>query len=103
MPSENKAAGLDLLLSNLTQQLRAAVLEGIQAGLDAGLKTAAPASRAARCPVAGCTRAVAARGLCQTHYSKARRIGFDQEPLNADQLDTLGRDGRKARFSGQAR
>jgi hypothetical protein len=49
----------------------------------------------AACLVPGCGRGATARGLCATHYSKARRLEFDTKSLTAAQLATLGEDGRK--------
>lgn len=47
------------------------------------------------CKVPGCGRDAAARGLCATHYTKARRLTFDTAALSDAQLTTLGEDGRK--------
>ena len=104
MQQSKKSSGLDLWMSHFTRELRQAMRLGIESGLAQALRAVpAPPARAALCQVPGCKRAVAARSLCQTHYSKARRIGFNEDRLNSEQLRTLGHDGRKARFSGQAR
>jgi hypothetical protein len=51
------------------------------------------------CAVPDCGRDAVARGLCPTHYRKARRLGFKDGAFSADQLNTLAEDGRKHRFA----
>jgi hypothetical protein len=48
------------------------------------------------CRVSGCLRRRLAKGLCATHYRKARRIGL-AEPFDAKALAELSTDGRKLR------
>jgi hypothetical protein len=50
------------------------------------------------CIVPDCGRQGVAKGLCATHYRKARRLKFG-DTLSSAQLSELAEDGRKARFS----
>ena len=100
--------GLDRQVSSFAasfgERLARVVAEGIAdavSGSDAPTGERKSAMQA--CVVPACGRPGAARSLCSVHYSKARRLGFTEAILNKEQLNTLARDGRKPRFSGQAR
>jgi hypothetical protein len=96
------------LAAAITQSFTDA-LEGRAGAATRGLgATAAKATVSARatggtpCSVAGCPRKVAAKGLCQNHYAKAKRLKFDLDALSAGNLETLGQDGRALRFKRDA-
>lgn len=87
------------------QQLAEAITAGFSDSLDARggrgpgrpRATAVAAASGEACKVPGCGRKSAAKGLCQNHYGKARRLKMDPESLTPQQLTTLGQDGRAQR------
>lgn len=92
------------LAANIGERLARAVAEGIEDAVGGhNPPTAKQKSALPDCVVPSCGRPSAARGLCSGHYTKARRLGFIEATLNTEQLNTLARDGRKPRFSGQAK
>lgn len=105
-------SGMEQLVYEIGQRLGMAMVEGLKQGM-ASQKGAAAAAPVARrkpgrprkddssesdCPVPHCGRKAVAKGLCPTHYRKARRLGLP-ESLSKEQLGTLAEDGRKTRFS----
>jgi len=102
-------AGLELLIQQVGQQLGVALGQALVAGMSAGVQSAGGLEGALRgrtsaavggspCHVPACTRRAVAKGLCATHYRKARRLNMN-EPFDAKALDGLAEDGRKTRFA----
>jgi hypothetical protein len=95
---------------HIGQQLAEAITSGFSEALETrgprapgrprGSGAAAPsasASSESACKVPSCGRKSAAKGLCQNHYGKARRLKMDPDALSPSQLTTLGQDGRAQR------
>ncbi|MBS2030968.1 MAG: hypothetical protein JST54_23905 [Deltaproteobacteria bacterium] len=103
-------AGLELLIQQVGQQLGVALGQALVAGMSAGVqsagglegalrgRTSAAAVGGSPCHVPACTRRAVAKGLCATHYRKARRLNMN-EPFDAKALAGLAEDGRKTRFA----
>ena len=90
---------------HIGQQLAEAITAGFSDALEtrgtklpgrarAAGNVAASSSGDAACKVPNCGRKSAAKGLCQNHYGKARRLKMDPDALAAAQLTTLAQDGR---------
>ena len=97
---------IESLGHRIGKQLAAAVHASVPAAVTTGGKRRGrpPGSRNVMasgepCGVPSCKRVRAAKGLCQNHYGKARRLKMDVGSLSADQLEVLGRDGRALRFA----
>ena len=95
---------------HIGQQLAEAITSGFSDALETrggarspgrprgSASAAAPsASGESACKVPSCGRKSAAKGLCQNHYGKARRLKMDPDALSPSQLTTLGQDGRAQR------
>jgi len=107
------AGALERIVFELGQRLGAALVRGVEASVaERGFAPSQPAVRrgpgrpkgsgsATGCVVPACNRRAVAKGLCATHYRKARRLGMG-ETLSSTQLGELSRDGRKTRFSKTA-
>jgi hypothetical protein len=96
------SSALERMVYEIGQRLGQALVAGVKAAAPRG-KTASPGKRGPgrpraaagpSCVVPDCGRRGVARGLCATHYRKARRLGFG-ESLSGSQLDELSQDGRK--------
>jgi hypothetical protein len=113
--------GLEQLVYDIGQRLGQVMVDGLRQGLSRAAPVVASASASshptglikrgpgrpkrvggpAACLVPGCGRRGVAKGLCATHYRKARRLKFG-ETLSTSQLNELAQDGRKTRFSKKA-
>ena len=95
-------AGIDQLVHEIGVRVGTALGAAFTLALAAGAQNArSNAGRPAaggsqRCRVSDCLRPRLAKGLCATHYRKARRVGL-AEPLDAKALAELATDGRKLR------
>lgn len=95
-------SALERMVFEIGQRLGQALLAGVKAAKPRGAKAGAGrrgpgrprAAAGPACVVPECGRRGVARGLCATHYRKARRLGFG-ETLSASQLEELAQDGRK--------
>ena len=110
MPRPAQLSNLQSLIEDLGQRIGRELADAVRASVPAAVSTGGerrgrpPGVRnvvasGESCGVPGCKRARAAKGLCQNHYGKARRLNMDVGALSADQLEVLGRDGRVLRFA----
>ena len=103
------AGALERIVYELGQRLGAALVRGVETSvMQSGFGSSArPALRrgpgrpkgsgsATGCVVPACNRRAVAKGLCATHYRKARRLDMG-DALSGAQLTELARDGRKPR------
>jgi len=104
-------SAIQSLGNQLGQALGEAFTQAFTHGIDHGhfSSPSAPAAKgrrgrppavgsAASCKVPGCPRKSVAKGMCQNHYAKARRLKMNFNSLGAAQLKELAADGRAARF-----
>jgi hypothetical protein len=84
------------LLAGLTAGVERAGGQALLPGLAGGIGGAAVGGSG--CKVPHCPRRALAKGLCATHYRKARRLGLGAE-LGTRELTELAEDGRKTRFA----
>jgi hypothetical protein len=107
--------GLEQLVYEIGQRLGRVMVDGLRSSLS----HAVPASGTAvgkvkrgpgrprragaseSCVVPECGRRAVAKGLCATHYRKARRLRMGDK-LSASNLSELAEDGRKTRFKKAA-
>jgi hypothetical protein len=64
---------------------------------DANCADCKKSSAKAVCVVAMCAQAAVTRGVCKTHYSKAKRLKLNLDGLSAQDLQTLSADARQQR------
>ncbi|MBS2027339.1 MAG: hypothetical protein JST54_05485 [Deltaproteobacteria bacterium] len=108
------AGALERIVYELGQRLGAALVRGVETSvMQSGFEPSArPAVRrgpgrpkgsgsATGCMVPACNRRAVAKGLCATHYRKARRLDMG-DALSSGELAELARDGRKARLGSSA-
>ncbi|MBS2028319.1 MAG: hypothetical protein JST54_10475 [Deltaproteobacteria bacterium] len=96
--------------AQLGQALGEAFTQAFTQGIDRGhLSTPSSAAKGRRgrppsatggagCKVPSCPRKSVAKGMCQNHYAKARRLKMKIDSLGAAQLKELAQDGRVTRF-----
>ena len=117
MPRGRKAAegsleGLDALVAEIGRRLGESLGAALVSGIGTGVQRAGglegvlrPRPRAvdagSPCTVPACVRRAVAKGLCATHYRKARRLNLP-EPFEGQTLAELAEDGRKTRFAKKA-
>jgi hypothetical protein len=83
--------------AHIGRELAAAI--AVNAGASSNVvKRGRPRGGGAACAVPGCTRPKAAKGLCNNHYGKARKMRMNLDGLSAAQLSELGQDGRAVRW-----
>ena len=98
---------LERMVFEIGQRLGEALRAGVQASAayqrPAGARGPGrpPSATGASCRAPHCSRRAVAKGLCATHYRKARRLGLG-DALSAAQLNELARDGRKSRSGNEA-
>lgn len=99
---------LERMIYEIGQRLGAALVRGMQQTaakgkpvLGRGPGRPRGAASKSGCVVPSCSRSPIARGLCATHYRKARRLDMPDN-LSAAHLNELSQDGRKSRFSRKA-
>jgi hypothetical protein len=113
--------GLDALVRTIGERLGEALGAALVGGIETGVRRAGGLSRAVQaatgapvpggasavrgaagpgCQVPECLRTAVAKGLCATHYRKARRLKMGPTFGRAD-LDALAEDGRKTRFGSR--
>ena len=112
--------GLDALVRTIGERLGEALGVALVGGIERGVRQAGGLSRAVQaatgaqpqgapsasrgsgpgCHVPECLRSAVARGLCATHYRKARRLKMGPT-FGRVELDALAEDGRKTRFEGR--
>jgi hypothetical protein len=115
MPNPRKHDPIRSIIQSLGEQIGQEFASAISHSFNAavgrnGLANSSLAGRgrlsasagSAGCRVQGCSRKKAAKGLCQNHYAKARKLGMNLESLTASQLGQLGADGRSLRFANSA-
>ena len=109
------AGALERMVYEIGQRLGEALVRGVESSVAkgggrsaakaAGVKRGPGRPRAASggegCVVPNCSRRAVAKGLCATHYRKARRLNMG-DTLSSAQLSELAQDGRKTRFSKAA-
>lgn len=108
--------GLDALVRTIGERLGEALGAALVAGIESGVRKAGGLSGAVEaatggqratvsqagvqgCRVPGCVRTAVAKGLCATHYRKARRLKMGPT-FDAADLRAIAEDGRKTRFAG---
>jgi len=104
------------MVYELGQRLGAALVRGVETSVGRAKVSGASPGRnlvkrgpgrpratasGAGCAVPHCDRRAVAKGLCATHYRKARRLNIGASP-SPSQLSELAEDGRKTRFSHSA-
>ena len=104
------SGALERIVFEIGQRLGEALLRGVQASAAQaqngrkgrrGPGRPKGSANGGSCVVPNCGRRSVAKGLCATHYRKARRLNLS-ETLSAAQLSELAQDGRKTRFGGEA-
>ena len=102
------SGALERMIYEIGQRLGEALVRGLEHTVSKGGRGAArptlakspgrprASSSSNGCSVPSCARDSVARGLCATHYRKARRLNMG-EPLSNAQLNELSQDGRKNR------
>lgn len=108
--------GLENMVYELGQRLGAALVRGVESSVGRAKGNGSASERnvakrgpgrpratasGAGCGVPHCDRRAVAKGLCATHYRKARRLDMGAS-LTASQLNELAEDGRKTRFGHSA-
>lgn len=97
---------LETLFTRIAEQLSASMAKAFVTGVKSGMtESTEPLAKGAvaGCIVPGCQRPAKVKGLCASHYGKARRSKFVGPTFTEEQLAELAEDARGKRFAASGR